>query len=185
LIGFFVNMLVMRTDMSGNPSFRELLERVKQMTLAAYQHQDLPFEQIIEMLQPERTFSRTPLYQVEFTLQNAPLEPLETRGLRFAPLNVPLKSSETDFNLMMSESGDALVGEVVYSTDLFDAGTIERMADHFQILLQGIVAEPERRILELALTTNTEAQALLARWNGGATRIVSENSRSTFQTVTD
>jgi non-ribosomal peptide synthetase component F len=178
-------MLVMRTDMSGNPSFRELLERVKQMTLAAYQHQDVPFEQIIEMLQPERTFSRTPLYQVEFTLQNAPLEPLETRGLRFAPLNVPLKSSETDFNLMMSESGDALVGEVIYSTDLFDADTIERMADHFQTLLRGIVEEPERRILELALTTNTEAQALLARWNGGATRVVSENSRSTFRTVTD
>ena len=104
LIGFFVNMLVMRTDLSGNPTFLEVLKRVKQMTLAAYQHQDVPFEQIIEMLQPQRSFNRAPLYQAEFTLQNAPLEPLEVGGLRFTPIDVQEVSSETDLNLVMTES---------------------------------------------------------------------------------
>lgn len=170
LIGFFVNMLVMRTDVSGNPSFRELLARVKKMTLAAYQHQDVPFEQIIEMLQPQRSLNHSPIYQVEFTLQNAPLEPLETRGLTFEPINVQRESSETDFNFIVSESKDGLIGDVIYATDLFDAATIERMAEHFQTLLQGIVEEPDQRILELALTSTREAQALLAQWDGGANR---------------
>lgn len=167
LIGFFVNMVVMRTDMSGNPTFRELLERVKHRTLAAYEHQDVPFEQIIEMLQPHRSLNHSPIYQVEFTLQNAPLEPLETRGLTFTPINVQPDSSETDFNLIISESEDGLAGDIIYSTDLFDAATIERMADHFQTLLQGIVEEPERRILELELITNKEARTLLGQWAAG------------------
>ena len=177
LIGFFVNMLVMRTNMSGNPSFRELLERVKQMTLAGYQHQDVPFEQIMEMLQPQRSRNRSPVYQVEFTLQNAPLEPLETHGLTFTPISVQPDSTDTDFNFLMSENEDGLVGTVVYSTDLFDQATIERMTNHFQTLLQGIVEEPDRRVLELDLTTNREAQALLAQWDGGATLAVSESKR--------
>ena len=167
LMGFFVNMVIMRTDMNGNPSFRELLERVRQLTLAAYQHQDVPIEQIIEMLQPQRSLNRSPLYQVEFTLQNAPLEPLETRDLTFTPVNVQPDSSETDFNLIMSETKNGLAGEIIYSTDLFDSPTIERMADHFQTLLQGIVEEPQRRIMELSLTTDRETEALLAAWVGG------------------
>lgn len=164
LIGFFINMLVMRTDLSGNPTFLDLLQRVKQVTLAAYQHQDVPFEQIIEMLQPQRSFNRTPLYQVEFTLQNAPLEPLEARGLRFAPLEVKAVSSETDLNLMMSESENGLVGEVVYATDLFEATTIERLMSHFQNLLEEVSKAPEQRILELPLTSGSETRGLLARW---------------------
>jgi amino acid adenylation domain-containing protein len=164
LIGFFVNMLVMRTDLSGNPTFLELLQRVKQMTLAAYQHQDVPFEQIIEMLQPQRSLNRTPLYQVEFTLQNAPLEPLEVRGLRFTPLDVQEVSSETDINLIMTESESGLAGEVVYATDLFDATTVERMMSHFRNLLEEIVKAPEQRILELPLTSGSETRALLATW---------------------
>lgn len=164
LIGFFVNMLVMRTDLSGNPAFLEVLKRVKQMTLEAYQHQDVPFEQIIEMLQPQRSFNRAPLYQIEFTLQNAPLEPLEVRDLRFTPLEVQALSSETDLNLMMSESENGLSGEVVYATDLFDATTIERMMNHFQNLLEEIAKAPEQRILELPLTSGSETRALLAQW---------------------
>lgn len=164
LIGFFVNMLVMRTDMKGNPTFLELLQRVKQMTLAAYQHQDVPFEQIIEMLQPQRSFNRAPLYQVEFTLQNAPLEPLEVRGLRFTPIDVQEVSSETDLNLIMSETESELAGEVVYATDLFDTTTIERMMSHFRNLLEEIVKAPEQRILELPLTSGSETRALLATW---------------------
>ena len=169
LIGFFVNMLVMRTDMKGNPTFLELLKRVKEMTIAAYQHQDVPFEQIIEMLQPQRSLNRTPLYQIEFTLQNAPLEPLEVRGLRFTPLDVQEVSSETDLNLIMTESESGLAGEVVYATDLFDATTIERMMGHFRNLLEEIVKAPEQRILELPLISGSETRALLATW--GATNM--------------
>jgi non-ribosomal peptide synthetase component F len=172
LMGFFVNLVIMRTDMNGNTTFRELLARVKQLTLAAYQHQDVPIEQIIEMLQPQRSLNRSPLYQVEFTLQNAPLEPLETRDLTFTPVNVQPDSSETDFNLIMSETKNGLAGEIIYSTDLFEPPTIERMADHFRTLLQGIVEEPQRRIMELSLTSNREAEALLAQWDGGATSAV-------------
>jgi len=164
LIGFFVNMLVMRTDMKGNPTFLDLLKRVKQMTLAAYQHQDVPFEQIIEMLQPQRSLNRTPLYQIEFTLQNAPLEPLEVRGLRFTLLDEQEVSSETDLNLIMTESESGLAGDVVYATDLFDATTIERMMSHFRNLLEEIVKAPEQRILELPLTSGSEIQVLLTRW---------------------
>lgn len=164
LIGFFINMLAMRTDLSGNPTFLELLKRVKQMTLGAYQHQDVPFEQIIEMLQPQRSFNYTPLYQVEFTLQNAPVAPLEARGLRFAPLDVQAVSSDTDLDLMMSESENGLFGEVLYRTDLFDATTIERMMDHFENLLKEIAKAPEQRVLELPLTSGSETQALLGRW---------------------
>jgi amino acid adenylation domain-containing protein len=166
LIGFFVNMLVLRTDMSGNPSFRELLERVKQMTLAAYQHQDVPFEQIMELLQPQRSLNRSPVYQVEFTLQNAPSKRLETQGLSFEALDAEPDSTDTDFNFIMLESGNGLLlGYVIYSSDLFDAVTIERMTNHFQTLLQGIVEDPDRRILELDLTTSREAQALLTQWD--------------------
>lgn len=164
LIGFFVNMLVMRTDLSGNPTFLEVLKRVKQMTLAAYQHQDVPIEQIIEMLQPQRSLNRTPLYQVEFTLQNMPLEPLEVRGLRLTPLDVRAVSSDTDLDLIMSESEQGLFGEVIYQTDLFDETTIERMMSHFQNLLEEIAKAPEQRILDLPLTSGSETRALLARW---------------------
>jgi amino acid adenylation domain-containing protein len=163
LIGFFVNMLVLRTDLSGNPTFLDLLQRVKQMTLAAYQHQDVPFEQIIEMLQPQRSLNRTPLYQVEFNLQRAP-EPLDVGGLRFTPLDVQAMSSESDLSLVMSESEIGLGGDVVYATDLFDRATIERMVGHFHNLLEEITKAPEQRILELPLTSGGETRALLARW---------------------
>jgi non-ribosomal peptide synthetase component F len=89
------------------------------MTLAAYQHQDVPFEQIIEILQPQRSFNRAPLYQVEFVLQNAPLEPLEARGMRFTPLDVQAESSDGDLNLLMTESPTGLAGEIIYATDMF------------------------------------------------------------------
>jgi amino acid adenylation domain-containing protein len=163
LIGFFVNMLVMRTDLSGNPTFLELLKRVKQMTLAAYQHQDVPFEQIIEMLQPQRTLNRTPLYQVEFTLQKSP-EPLEVSGLRFAPLDVQVMSLEADLSLVMFDRQEGLCGQLLYATDLFDPPTIERMVGHFMNLLEEITKAPEQRILELSLTSGSEARDLLTRW---------------------
>src|SRR6185503_15796759 len=164
LIGFFINMLAMRADLSGNPTFLELLKRVKQMTLGAYQHQDVPFEQVIEMLQPQRSFNYAPLYQVQFTLQNMPLKPLDARGLRFTELEVQAVSSDTDLDLMMTENENGLYGEVLYATDLFDATTVERMMDHFANLLEEIVKAPEQRLLELPLTSGSETRSLLGRW---------------------
>jgi amino acid adenylation domain-containing protein len=163
LIGFFVNMLALRTDLNGNPTFLELLQRVKQMTLSAYQHQDVPFEQIIEMLQPQRSLNRTPLYQVEFNLQKTP-EALDVGGLRFTPLDVQAMSSESDLGLVMSEGENGFGGDVIYSTELFDQATIERMVGHFHNLLEQITEAPEQRILELSLTSGSETSALLARW---------------------
>jgi amino acid adenylation domain-containing protein len=164
LIGFFVNMLVMRTDLSGNPTFVDLLQRVKQMTLAAYEHQDVPIEQIVEMLQPQRTLNRSPLYQVEVTLQNTPPVTLEGSGLQFTPLTAEMVSTDTDLNLMMRENDDGLVGELVYATDLFDRTTIERLIGHLQNLLEEIIKVPERRLLELPLSSGSETRELLAQW---------------------
>jgi amino acid adenylation domain-containing protein len=162
LIGFFVNMLVMRLDLSGDPSFRELLGRARRTTLESFNHQDLPLEKVIEMLQPQRSLNRAPVYQVEFTVQNAPVEPLQVRGLTISPLNVHQESSETDFNLMMSEGEHGLAGNVIYSTDLFDEATVARMIGHFRVLLEGVVADPERRLSELPLMTEEEARGGLA-----------------------
>ncbi len=164
LIGFFINMLAMRADLSGNPTFLQLLQRVKQMTLGAYQHQDVPFEQVIEMLQPQRSFNYAPLYQVQFTLQNMPLQPLDARGLHFTELEVQAVSSDTDLDLMMTENENSLYGEVLYATDLFDRTTVERMMDHFANLLEEIVKAPEQRLLELPLTSGSETRSLLGRW---------------------
>ena len=131
-------MLVMRTDLSGNPSFPRVVERVKQMTLGAYQHQDVPFEQIIEMFQPQRSLNRSPLYQIEFTLQNAPLEPLEVRAFAVRPTRraagVVGNRSQLDDD---RRAEMALLVDVIYSTDLFDGETVERMMGHFQNLLRG------------------------------------------------
>jgi amino acid adenylation domain-containing protein len=167
LIGFFVNMLVMRTDLSGNPTFLDLLQRVKQMTLAAYQHQDLPIEQIVEMLQPQRTLNRTPLYRVEFTLQNTPPVTLAGSGLHITPLTTAIVSTDTDLNLMMRETEDGLIGELAYATDLFERTTIERLIGHLQNLVEEITRVPEQRLLELPLSSGSETRALLAQW--GAT----------------
>ena len=155
LIGFFVNILALRTDLSGNPTFLDLLQRVKQMTFAAYLHQDLPFEQIVEMLQPQRGSNRKPLYQVEFNLQK-PLEPFDVCGLRFTPLDVQAVSSESDLGLVIFESENGLAGQLVYATDLFDPATIERMVGHFHNLLAEITEAPEQHILELPLTSGSK-----------------------------
>ena len=142
LIGFFVNALAMRTDLSGNPTFKQLLGRVRQMALAAYNHQELPFEKLVEVLEPERNLSYSPIYQLEFTLQNAPVETLNIQGLTLSPVDVPQTRVETDFNFIMAETDQGLIGTVVYPTDLFDAATISRMMRHFQTLLESVVTNP-------------------------------------------
>ncbi|MBD2128005.1 non-ribosomal peptide synthetase [Microcoleus sp. ZQ-A2] len=165
LIGFFLNTLVLRTDLSGNPPFQELLARVRQVALDAYTHQDLPFEVLVEALQPERSLSHTPLFQVMFILQTAPLEPLELPGVTLTPLKMPGVTAKFDLTLYLRETEQGLTGAFEYSTDLFDEATIARMVEHFQSLLEGIVANPAQRLSELPLLTEAEQYQLLLEWN--------------------
>ncbi|MBN3921605.1 condensation domain-containing protein, partial [Nostoc sp. NMS4] len=165
LIGFFVNTLVMRTNLADDPSFNELLGRVRQIALGAYTHQELPFEMLVEALHPERNLSYTPLFQVMFALQNAPMSKLELAGLTISFLTAQSKTTKFDLSLSMYNSGAGLVGVWEYSTDLFDNSTIERMTGHFVTLLEGIVANPKERISQLPMLTQVEQHQLLVEWN--------------------
>ncbi|MBD2510596.1 non-ribosomal peptide synthase/polyketide synthase [Nostoc muscorum FACHB-395] len=165
LIGFFVNTLVMRTDLSLNPSFNELLPRIREMALSAYAHQDLPFEMLVETLQPERDMSHTPLFQVMFGLQNAPMSEIELTGLTVSSLPIESSTAKIDLTLSMENTSTGLVGGWEYNTDLFDSSTIERMTSHFVTLLEGIVANPSDRISQLPMLTASEQQQLLVEWN--------------------
>jgi amino acid adenylation domain-containing protein len=165
LIGFFVNTLVLRTDLSGDPTFQELLGRVREVALQAYAHQDLPFEKLVEELQPERDLSRNPLFQVMFILQNAPLPKLEMPNLRASWVEVESGTAKFDLTLSMQETEAGLRGKFEYNSDLFDADTIMRMVGHWQTLLEGIVANPEQRLSELPLLSAAERRQLLVEWN--------------------
>ncbi len=164
LIGFFTNTLVLRTDLSGNPTFRELLGRVRAVALGAYAHQDLPFEKLVEALHPERDLSHNPLFQVMFILQNAQAEVLTLSGLTVHPLEVDTGTAKFDLILSMIEGAEGLKGTFEYNTDLFDATTINRMVGHFETLLEGIIADSEQRLSDLPLLTEAERHQLLA-WN--------------------
>jgi len=175
LIGFFVNSLVMRTDMGGNPTFRELLSRVKQIALGAYAHQDLPFEKLVETLHTERKLDQNPLFQVVFALQNAPIQPLELPELILRPQQLDTETTRFDleFHLWQRSSdqgiwvdtSQGISGLIIYSSDLFDESTITRMLGHFQTLLEDIVGDPDKRISELQILTEAERQQLLVEWN--------------------
>ncbi|MEG3890353.1 amino acid adenylation domain-containing protein [Microcoleus sp. Z1_A1] len=164
LIGVFVNTLVLRTDVSGDPTFRELLQRVREVTLGAYAHQDLPFEKLVEELQPDRSLSYNPVFQVMFQLQNNPMPPLDLPGLTLSLLDVETNTTQFDLSLDLEELGERLQASVEYSTDLFDRATITRMLGHLQTLLEGIVPNPEQRLWSLPLLTAVEKQQLL-EWN--------------------
>ncbi|WP_193197381.1 non-ribosomal peptide synthetase [Nostoc sp. MG11] len=169
LIGFFVNTLVMRTRLEGNPSFSELLMQVRSTCMDAYANQDLPFEQIVEALQIERSLSHSPLFQVMFALQNAPMEQLETPDFVIAPLHLDNVNAKFDLTLQMWETntdqGNSLQGFWQYNTDLFDEDRIARMTGHFQTLLAGIVANPQASVGTLPLLTERERHQLLVEWN--------------------
>ena len=124
-------------------TFRELLGQVRETALDAYAHQDLPFEKLVEELQPERTLSHSPLFQVMFHLQNAVTEELSLSGLSMRPLEVETQTAKFDLSLSMAESKEGLAGRFNYNTDLFDAASIERMAGHFECLLEAAVANPD------------------------------------------
>ena len=165
IIGFFVNTLVMRTDLSGNPSFRELLHRVRETTLEAYEYQEVPFERLLEELNPERSLAHTPLFQVSFLLQNAPRPSVALPNLTLTFLDIERRRSHYDLSLMVWERTEGIRMTANYRTDLFDRSTIVRMMQHFENLLEGIVANPNQRLAELPLSSEAERHQLLVEWN--------------------
>jgi len=156
LIGFFVNMLALRTDLSGNPTFTELLARVREVALGAYAHQDVPFELLVEELRPERDLSRAPLFQVVFVLQNAPAQTVELPEVRLAPLVTDSGVTRFDLTMSIGETPQGLRATLEYSTDLFEAVTIMKMLKNYAALLEAMVAYPDRRVLDVPLQLEDE-----------------------------
>ncbi|MEH2158037.1 amino acid adenylation domain-containing protein [Nostoc sp.] len=165
LIGLFVNILVLRTDLSGDLSFLELLARVKLTALEAYIHQELPFEKLVEELQPNRDLSYNPLFQVMFVLQNVPKPNLSLSDISVTYEEGYNGTSKFDLTLFMEDSEQGLVATCEYNTDLFNADTVTRMLGHFQTLLGSIVSDPEQRISDLQLLAPSELEQLLVEWN--------------------
>jgi amino acid adenylation domain-containing protein len=186
LIGFFVNTLVMRTDLSGSPSVKELLNRVRTVTLGAFAHQDLPFELLVEELQPDRDLSHTPLFQVAFALQNAPTSELSETDLsgvfsqtsanqnqltlrlsdlELRTVNIDSGTAKFDLTLSMADSKGGLVGGIEYNTDLFDRETIQQLIEHFQVLLTKFTEYPDKSIDGFELLTESESSTILTKWN--------------------
>ncbi len=164
LIGFFVNTLVLRTDLD-TLTFRELLGQVREVTLGAYAHQDLPFEKLVEELQPERDLSRNLMFQVTFAFQNAPTKTADLPGLTARLLEVESSTAKFDLALSIAELEDGLSGLVEYSTDLFEAATITLMMGHFQAVLESVVADPDQHLLDLPLMAKAERRRVLIEWN--------------------
>jgi amino acid adenylation domain-containing protein len=162
VVGFFVNMLVMRTDVSGAPSFRELLARVRRVTLDAFAHQDLPFERLVEELEPERDLSRNPLFQVAFAVQNAPRPQERLADLKVAAYATDIQATRFDLEAHVWERDSELGLLLIYNTDLFDVATVERLGHQYRQLLERIVASPDSSITRLPLTSHGEQPALPA-----------------------
>jgi aspartate racemase len=165
LIGFFVNTLVLKTDLSGNPTFNELTARVRSTALGAYEHQDVPFEKLVEELNPDRSPSYSPLFQVALAFQNVPNPVFKLAGLQLIPLEVEGRVSKFDLTLFLTEHAGTLEATMEYNVDLFDKATIEQMLGHYQKLLESIVANPNRPLSDLAMLGSQEEHQLLVEWN--------------------
>jgi amino acid adenylation domain-containing protein len=168
LIGIFTNTLVMRTDLSGDPTFRELLKRVRETALGAYAHQDAPFEKLVEVLRPERDLSRTPLFQVMLNLLNVQqdhLTALEQSELSLELLEVESGTAQFDLNLVITDGEMGLGGSLEYATDLFDRSTITRMISAFRTLLESVVADPGQKIAAVSVLSASEREQILREWN--------------------
>ncbi|PZU94472.1 MAG: non-ribosomal peptide synthetase [Pseudanabaena sp.] len=165
LLGFFVNNLVLRIQIQQNPSFQELLAQVKKIALDAYDHQSLPFEKLVEELQPERNLSYHPLFQVMFILQNSPAQSLQMPDLSLSGIEVESNTTQLDLTLEMLDSPDGLAGNFEYNTDLFERSTIEQIAGHFQNLLEAIATNPQHKVSQISLLSPTEQHQILFDWN--------------------
>ncbi|WDQ32174.1 amino acid adenylation domain-containing protein [Paenibacillus marchantiae] len=165
LIGFFVNTLGLRTDLSGDPTFKDLLSRVREISLGAYANQDIPFDKVVEEIQPNRDLSHSPMFRVMFALQNLPLSDLELTNINLSPITVDNGTSKFDITLSITECPDGLIGEWEYSTELFKPDTIERMASQFEFLIGEILENPNQKISEYTLINKYEQAQILQKWN--------------------
>jgi amino acid adenylation domain-containing protein/non-ribosomal peptide synthase protein (TIGR01720 family) len=168
LIGPFINTLALRTDVSGDPTFRTLVARARETALEAYAHQDLPFEKIVDDLKLDRALNRNPLFQVMLALQNVPAAPFELRDLRLSAFDIDRSTTVSDLEIIFWPTAAGLEGYVRYSADLLDASTVDRMLRHFEVLLEAAAAQPDCRLSDLPLLTLAEQEAL-ASWNRTAT----------------
>lgn len=179
MIGFFVNMLVLRTDLSGDPGFGELLDRVRQVALGAYAHQNLPFEKLVEELRPNRDLRHTPLFQVSFQLLNVPVSALDLPGLSPRPFDSTdrsfmARSAKFDLDLALTDDAEHLHGLLDFDADLFDGATMERLLAHLERLLTGALENPGRRLSELPLLTPGEHSQAVVEWSDTRAALPSE-----------
>ena len=181
VVGLFVNILVLRTDFSKSPTFRELLSTVRDVCIGAYTRQDVPFERIVEKLQPLRDPARNPLFQVMFILQNVPARTVDVADLTVDPILIDTQSSKFDLTLALVEQEQKLIGSFEYNTDLFNRETIERMTDHFQSLLESIIATPDQWISTLPLLPEAERRQLVTVWNDTATDVTDSCIHELFE----
>jgi hypothetical protein len=165
LIGFFVNNLALRTDLSGNPSFRELVRRVRGTALAAFAHQEVPFEKVLEAVQPRRQAVFAPLFQVMFVLQNFPQTARQAGGLEIAPLELPARTANFDLTLMLSDEAGALHGALLYDTDLFAEAAMARMAEHFLMVLESAAGDPDRPLSSIRLSGEADVRQLTSAFS--------------------
>ena len=165
LAGFFANTLVLRAKFEEGISFRDLLDQVKAFALGAYAHQELPFDMLVDVLQPQRNLGYAPLFQTMIAYQNTPAETLYLPGVEMQPVGLDVGMSKFDLTLLLTEEGDGLLGDIEYSTELFNAETIQRMVAHFIVLLQSIVDDPQAQVSDLKLLTDHERAQLLVDWN--------------------
>src|SRR5262249_45175040 len=181
LIGFFVNTLVMRADLRGNPTVKELLERVRQTALGAYAYQDLPFEQLVEELEPERDLSRSPVFQVMFALQNAPVDELELAGLKLETIVGESEAALFDLTLNLMEYPGGLAVTIEYNSDLYEEGTIRRLAGHYEQILHRMAEGPEERAEALPMLEEAERRQLLVEWNETTKKYPEQSLAELFQ----
>ena len=165
LIGFFANTLPLRANLTGDPTFREMVQRVKQVSLGAYDHEDLPFEMTVDALKPERSLSFAPVFQVMFAYQNAPREELQLPGIEASPFEIETSTSMFDLTLFLWERPEGLLASLEYSTDLFDRTSIQRLLRNMEVLLAGAMASPETSISRLPLLDDTERRRITVEWN--------------------
>jgi hypothetical protein len=176
LIGFFVNTLVLRNDLSGDPSFPEVLAAVRRSALGAYGHQEVPFERLVQELVPERSVSHTPLFQVLFALQSGARRQLDLPGLSLEVLDSDLRAAKFDLVLSLGETVEGIRGSFQYNADLFDATTIERMAGHLGRLVAAVLDRPSTTLSRLPLLSAAERHAVRSEWNDTASRYPRESS---------
>ena len=165
LIGLFINTLALRTDLSGNPTLREVLSRLRKVSLDAYDHKEIPFEKVVEEVQPERASSRQPLFQVMFVLQNAPRKTIEVEGISLSPFPIEKQTLLYDLSLQVMEEGEELRVILEYNSHLFDVATIDRMLSHYTKVLETMIADTEQRVINLQLMGEAEKREVVEEWN--------------------